>query len=175
MNSLQTEGNFNIIQINNEVNRATRRCCSGVYIISFLNIRSWTEHSHSSATKLSMSMFSRNVLSDLVHTGDGTNHGFKYISENTADIFNRKKARGRVGGPSKNAFPKMHLLERQGEPLLFGIFNIIISDTFPENFIEIPQVIQKIRRFSSSILTIFIFFSDFLTFPCCKETDNVSI
>ena len=42
------------------------------------------------------------------------------------------------------AFPKMHLSERQGEPLLFGTFNIVISYTFPENFIEIPQVIQKI-------------------------------
>ena len=40
-------------------------------------------------------------------------------------------------------------------------FNIIISHIFPKNFIEIPQVVQKILRFSLSILTfssIFQFF-----------------
>ena len=40
-------------------------------------------------------------------------------------------------------------------------FDIIISHAFSENFIEIPQVIQKIWRFSPSILTN-LFFSDFL-------------
>ena len=41
---------------------------------------------------------------------------------------------------------------------------IIISPIFPENFIEIPQVVQKIWRFSPSILTIFTNFLDFLSF-----------
>ena len=57
----------------------------------------------------------------------------------------------------------------------FGTFNIIISHIIPANFTEIPPVIQKIWRFSPSILTIFIAFSDFLKFPCCKETNDVSI
>ena len=30
----------------------------------------------------------------------------------------------------------------------FGTFNIIISHIFPENFIEIPQVVQKLWRIS---------------------------
>ena len=46
---------------------------------------------------------------------------------------------------------------------VFCDFNIIRSHIFPENFIEIPLVVQKIWRFSFSILTNFIDFSDFLT------------
>ena len=38
---------------------------------------------------------------------------------------------------------------------------IMISHVFPENFIEVPQVVQEIRRFSSSILTVFINFFGF--------------
>ena len=41
-----------------------------------------------------------------------------------------------------------------------------ISYIFHEHFIEIPQLFQEIRRFPSSILTIFNNFSDILTFPC---------
>ena len=61
------------------------------------------------------------------------------------------------------------------KPWFFVIFNTIISHNFPENFIEIAQVVQKIWRFSPSILTIFINFLDFSTFPCYKETNKVSI
>ena len=53
-------------------------------------------------------------------------------------------------------FPKLYLLERRWS-------------------LEIPEVIQKIWRFSPSILTILNNFSDFLTFPCYKETNDVSI
>ena len=42
---------------------------------------------------------------------------------------------------------------------------LTLSHVFPENFIEILQVVQKILRFSLSIITIFVDFSDFLTFP----------
>ena len=59
--------------------------------------------------------------------------------------------------------------------LFFVTFNIIISYIFPENVIEIPQVVQKIWRLSRSILIIFINFSDFLTFPCYIETNDVGI
>ena len=61
------------------------------------------------------------------------------------------------------------------KPWFFVTFNIIISHILPEHFIEISQVIQKIWRFSSSILTIFINFSDFFIFSCYKETNDVSI
>ena len=39
----------------------------------------------------------------------------------------------------------------------------------------IPQVVQKIWRFSSSALTIFIKFLDFLACPCYKLTNDVDI
>ena len=73
-------------------------------------------------------------------------------------------------GFSKNAFSGERV-----NPCFFVTFNIIASHIFPEDFIEIPQVIQKVLRFSSSILTIFIDFLNFLTFPCYKETNNVII
>ena len=54
-------------------------------------------------------------------------------------------------------------------------FNIIISHIFPENvIIKIPQVFQKIWRFSPSILALFIYFSYFLTFPYYKESNGVT-
>ena len=71
-------------------------------------------------------------------------------------------------------FPKLYLLER-GWSLVFMSYNIIISHIFPEKFTEITQVVQRIWRFSPSILTISINFLDFLTFPYYKETNDVSI
>ena len=59
----------------------------------------------------------------------------------------------------------------------FLTFNIIISHIIPENFIEIPQVVQKIWRLSLTILAIFIDFYQFFgffTFPCDKETNDVA-
>ena len=50
-------------------------------------------------------------------------------------------------------------------------FTVIMSYIFPENFIEIAQW----ERFSASVLTIFLVLSNFLTFPCCKETNDVSL
>ena len=46
----------------------------------------------------------------------------------------------------------------------FLTFNIIISHIIPENFIEIPQVVQKIWRLSLTILAIFIDFYQFFGF-----------
>ena len=37
---------------------------------------------------------------------------------------------------------KMYLLKRGGN-CFFVTFNIIISHIFPENFIDIPQIVQK--------------------------------
>ena len=42
-----------------------------------------------------------------------------------------------LSGFSKNLFSKDSV-----EPLFFLTFNIIKSDIFPENFLEIPQVVQ---------------------------------
>ena len=44
------------------------------------------------------------------------------------------------------------------EPWFFVTFNIILKHIFPENFIEFPQVAL-----------------DFLTLPCHKETNGVSL
>ena len=52
-------------------------------------------------------------------------------------------------------------------------FNAIISHFFLKNFIEIPQVVQNIWRFSPTKLSIFI--DCLLTLPCYKETNDVSI
>ena len=57
----------------------------------------------------------------------------------------------------------------------FVTFSIIISHIFPEHLIEIHQVIHKIWRYSFSILIIFTDISDFLTGPCYKEANDVSI
>ena len=46
---------------------------------------------------------------------------------------------------SKNVFSRERERERERvKPWCFVTFNIIISYVFPENFIEIPQVFQKI-------------------------------
>ena len=66
------------------------------------------------------------------------------------------------------------VFQTKGEALSFVIFKIIICHIIPENFIEIPHVLQKILRFSCLTLTIFINLSDFLTFPCYKETNDIS-
>ena len=54
---------------------------------------------------------------------------------------------------SKNVSSKQRL-----KPCVFMTFNIIISYIFPENFIELPQVVQNIWRLSLSILAIFMDF-----------------
>ena len=73
------------------------------------------------------------------------------------------------------SFSKNVSFREKVKPCFFVTFKIIISHIFTENFIETPEVVQKIWRFSLSILTIFINFSDFLTIPCYKETNNVII
>ena len=73
-------------------------------------------------------------------------------------------------GFSKNVFSRGKV-----KPTFFVTFNTIASHNFPENFIEIPQVVQKIWRFYPSTLTIFVDFSDFLTFLCWKEPNDISV
>ena len=62
------------------------------------------------------------------------------------------------------------MLSQESAKLCFFVtFNIIISHIFPKNFIEIHQVCQEIRIFTSSILTIFVNFLNFFTATCCKN------
>lgn len=63
--------------------------------------------------------------------------------------------------PLPVVFRKMYLLKRGLKPWSFATFNIIISYTFPKNFLKIPEVAQEIWRMSLSILPTFI---DFLWF-----------
>ena len=65
---------------------------------------------------------------------------------------------------SKNVFSRERL-----KPCFFVTFKIIKSHIFPANFNVITQVIQKIWRYSLSILPIFIDFSDFLYFLVAKK------
>ena len=62
-------------------------------------------------------------------------------------------------GFSKNVSSK-----ERGKPWLFVTFNIIIRHIFPENFIDIPQVIQHISGISLSMLAISIDFHQFFGF-----------
>ena len=72
---------------------------------------------------------------------------------------------GRGGGAERGVnliFP-CGLLKRVSfkdrvKPWFFDTFNTIISHIFSENFIEISEVVQNIRRISQSILAIFINF-----------------
>ena len=63
-------------------------------------------------------------------------------------------------------FLTLKLFRKRVKPRILVVYNIIITYIFPENFIEITQIVQKIWIFSSSILTIFNNFLDFLTYPC---------
>ena len=72
-------------------------------------------------------------------------------------------------------FPKKLYFRVRVKPCFFVTFNIIVSHIFPENFVDVSHIAQRIRRFSPSILTIFIDFSDFLNFSSRKETSDFSI
>ena len=75
-------------------------------------------------------------------------------------------------------FLKMYFSERMKACFLWLLYlffvNIIIIHVFPEKFIKICQVVQKIRRFFSSMLTFFVTFLDFLALTCHRETNGVS-
>ena len=63
-----------------------------------------------------------------------------------------------VGGqfdPSPLWFSKNVSSKERVKPWFFVTFNIILRHMFPENFIEFPQVVQKIWRNSLSILANF--------------------
>ena len=94
-------------------------------------------------------------------------------------FLNPKKAGGSIWPPSLWFFRNC-IFRGRVNTWFFVAFDII-SYIYPENFIKVHQVVQKIWRFAFSILTIFANFSDFLTFTCCKKnlwcqyiTDDVS-
>ena len=62
-------------------------------------------------------------------------------------------------------------MEMQQSCLLGFLVYMIISLTFPENFIEI----RKGMTISLLNINIFIKFLYFLTFPCYKRTDDASV
>ena len=83
---------------------------------------------------------------------------------------NPKTAEG-GGGVEVNLTPHPHCgfskivsSKQKVKPWFFVTFKIIIRHIFPENFIEIPQVVQKLWRISLSILAIFINFYQFFGF-----------
>ena len=68
-------------------------------------------------------------------------------------IFNPKKTESSQFDPSCG-FPKTSFSKERVKPWFFVTFNIIIRYKLPENFIEIAQIVWKIWRSSSSIITI---------------------
>ena len=69
------------------------------------------------------------------------------------------KRLGRVVNFSKNVSSKERV-----KPCFFVTIIVIICHIFPENFIEIAEVIQKLSRISVSILAIFLNFHRFSGF-----------
>ena len=61
-------------------------------------------------------------------------------------------------------FSKNASFKERMKTCFFVTFNIILSHIFPENYIEFPQVVQKIWRVSVAILAIFIDFLHFFLF-----------
>ena len=60
-------------------------------------------------------------------------------------VFNPKTAGGGQFDPSSPCgFSKNVSSKERVKPWFFVTFNIILSNIFPENFIEFPQVVQKI-------------------------------
>ena len=101
----------------------------------------------------------------------------KYLERNKIiNYINPKTAGGSIWHPC--GFSKYVSSKERVKPWFFVTFNIILKHIFPENFIEFSQVFQKIWGNSLSILDIFINFSqfsDFLTLPCYKETNDFNL
>ena len=100
---------------------------------------------------------------------------FCWVEENQHAGLNPKMAGGESKYAPPCAFSKYVSSKKRLKAWFFVTFNIIISNIYPENFIEITQVVQNLWRISLSILAIFINFLDFLTFPFYKETNDASL
>ena len=60
--------------------------------------------------------------------------------------------------PSTRSLSKNVISKNSVKPYFLLLLKFLLSYTFLENFIQISKVVQKIERFSSSILTAFIIF-----------------
>ena len=110
-----------------------------------------------------------------INLNQSNNCGFYSLKTNIQFVLTLKRPGGQI---PPCVFSKMYLLKRGRNPDVFVTFNIIINHIFPENFLQISQVVQGIWRISLSILAIFIDFhrlSGFLTLLCYKETNDVSL
>ena len=91
----------------------------------------------------------------------------KKIIEHT---FGKKRACNNLCNPKTGGevnltpcgFSKIASSKERVKPWFFVTFNVILKHTFPENFTEFPQVAQKIRRNSQSILANFHQFSSII-------------
>ena len=82
-----------------------------------------------------------------------TENWLNNLSRNKLLLLTLKMLWGQLNSPHPPmVFPKMHLLGRQWR----HVFLWLLTHVFPENFIQIPQVIQKILKISLSIVTILI-------------------
>ena len=84
----------------------------------------------------------------------------KDLSKTNIEVSFKKKIHDNPKGSIlilMNIFQK-NILSEECKALFLVSFNIIISYIFPENFIQIHQVSQKILVFTYSLLTIFVSF-----------------
>ena len=100
---------------------------------------------------------------------------FKTFDEVSRSWKVNPKEAERINLTSPIGFSKNVSSGERMKPCFLLSFNKIMSHIFPEIFIKIPLVVQKIWRFSASILSISVTFSYFLTFPCYNELNDVSI
>ena len=80
---------------------------------------------------------------------------FKKGSQQKLSVY-PKKLGGKFNSPC--GFLKTLFCRERLKPCFFFTFDFTIRNIFSKNFIEIPQVVRKIWRFSSSISIIFITF-----------------
>ena len=123
-----------------------RNCKYTIYIYIFFFGRntdwSWNKTCQSASILIS---------SPLVQSGDAKNEILL--------LLNLKRLGVNLTRPV--VFPKLYFLERRWSPWFLVTYNIIIRDIFHENFIEIHHLVQKIWRFSLSILVVSANFLDF--------------
>ena len=71
-------------------------------------------------------------------------------------VINHQMAGEGVSLTPPYSFSKNISSKERVKPWFFVTFDITIRHIFPENFIEIPQVVQKLRKIFLPILDIFI-------------------
>ena len=86
------------------------------------------------------------------------------LQSNVSNLYGYANAgKNKFNWPLSNGFSKLYRPKRGWNPV-FATFNITISHIFPENFIDIPQAVQKIWKIFLSVLAIFIDARQFFEF-----------